>query len=225
MLRNTNLPINENKEPLEVLSEKDFVLEPAYFNMGFSDTNVMELRSGAIIQLRKAQENLRKNKGCEKWTLKIWDGYRPVKVQKRLCDELSADLKKKHPDWNEAQILDGVMDFLALPSTNPSSPAPHNTGGTVDLTVVDENGKDVPMGTGFDDFTEKSHTNYFIGTGSKDEMAETLHENRMLLKNSMESAGFVNDPSGFEWWHYGHGTQEWAYVRKEAHAIYGSAEF
>lgn len=224
MLRNRALPIKDNKEPLEVLSPKDFVLESAYFNMGFSDTDVMELRSGTIIQLKKAQEHLRKNEGCEKWTLKILDGYRSIKVQKTLCDDLSSSLKKQHPDWNDEQILSGVMDFLALPSTNPASPAPHNTGGTVDLTVVDENGIDVPMGTGFDDFTEKSHTNHFSNKGSLDPMAQVFHKNRMLLKTSMESAGFVNDPSGFEWWHYGYGTPEWAYVKQKEHAIYGSAE-
>ena len=225
MLRNTNIPIQDNKEPLEVLNEKDFVLEPAYFNMGVSDTDVMELRSGTVIQLKKAQENLRKNEGCEKWTLKIWDGYRSIKVQKKLCDDYSDSLKKEHPDWNEEQILNGVMDFLALPSTDPATPAPHNTGGTVDLTIVDENGQDVPMGTGFDDFTEKSHTNHFANIGSENETAQVFHQNRMLLKNSMEAAGFVNDPSGFEWWHYGYGTPEWAYVKGKEYAVYGSSEF
>jgi D-alanyl-D-alanine dipeptidase len=222
MLRNLCIPIQDNKEPLEILSSQDFVLEPIYFNWGKSDSDKMELRSGAIIQLKKAQKILRQNPGCEKWTFKIWDPYRSIKVQKRLCDDLYNDLKNAHPDWSEEKLMGGVMDFLALPSTDSSKPAPHNTGGTVDLTIVDENGQEVPMGTGFDDFTEKSHTNYFAN--STDEEERLFHKNRMLLKTSMEAADFVNDPSGFEWWHYGYGTPEWAYVKGKEYAIYGSVE-
>jgi D-alanyl-D-alanine dipeptidase len=218
-----HIPICDNKEPLEILDETEFVLEPAYFNMGVSDTKIIQLRSGAIERLREAKKNLQKISGCEGWNFKIWDGFRPIKVQNQLCINLKKDLKAKYPNWSEEELQKGVMEFLSPPSTDLSAPAPHNTGGVVDLTLVDADGNEIPMGTDFDDFTEKSYTDYFSKAGSKEKMANIYHENRILFKKIMESVGFINDTC--EWWHFAYGTQAWAAAINEKHAIYGSAEF
>ena len=223
MFHRSKIPIKDNGEKLEVLSPQEFIIKPAYFEMGISDTKVMKLRSGTIDRLRIAKKNLRKIKGCEKWNFKIWDGFRPVKVQKRLCDGLANSLKKEHPSWSAKQIQKEVSEFLAFPSLDPNFPAPHNTGGTVDLTIVDGKGNEIPMGTGFDDFTRKSHSNYFAKSGSKEKSAPIFHKNRMLFKKIMENVGFVNAPT--EWWHFCCGTQEWARKTHKKYAIYGSAEF
>jgi len=55
------------------------------------------------------------------------------------------------------------------------------------------NGKDVPMPTEFDDFTEKAHPGY-------ENLPENVLYNRSLLKNVMERHGFTQFPT--EWWHF-----------------------
>ena len=46
--------------------------------------------------------------------------------------------------------------------------------------------------------------------------------NRMILIETMVSAGFVCYPS--EWWHWSYGDKYWAYTQKENHAIYSVIE-
>ena len=59
------------------------------------------------------------------------------------------------------------------------------------------------MGTGFDDFTEKSLTSHFESQSSD------IRDNRRLLYRVMTEAGFTNYP--LEWWHYDYGDSFWSY--------------
>jgi D-alanyl-D-alanine dipeptidase len=43
---------------------------------------------------------------------------------------------------------------------NPAKGSRHNRGAAVDLTLVDQNGQELPMPTPFDDFTDKAHRDY-----------------------------------------------------------------
>jgi D-alanyl-D-alanine dipeptidase len=58
---------------------------------------------------------------------------------------------------------------------------------------VDRDGKDLPMPTPFDDFTERAHRD---ATGIP---AEAAH-NSKLLEGAMLKHGFL--PYPFEWWHF-----------------------
>jgi D-alanyl-D-alanine dipeptidase len=76
---------------------------------------------------------------------------------------------------------------------NPAKGSRHNRGAAVDLTLVDRNGKELEMPTGFDDFTERAHRNYSGGS------AQAL-KNRQLLEDVMKKYGFI--PLATEWWHF-----------------------
>lgn len=104
--------------------------------------------------------------------LKIWDGFRPVSAQFRLWQVC--------PD----------PTYVANPEKGFSS---HSRGNTVDLTLVDLEGNELEMPTGFDDFTAKADRDY-------SDCSETAAENARLLESVMEKYGF----SGYfgEWWHY-----------------------
>lgn len=104
--------------------------------------------------------------------LKIWDGFRPVSAQFRLWQVC--------PD----------PTYVANPEKGFSS---HSRGNTVDLTLVDGEGKELEMPTSFDDFTTKADRDYT-------DCSETAAENAQLLEMVMEKHGF----SGYfgEWWHY-----------------------
>lgn len=212
--------INECFEKLEELRSDEFVLEPMYFKWGHVDTDKMTLRSGAIEHLHKAVKILHKIPGCERWNLKVWDGFRTLNTQKILYDEYYEELKEKHPDWNDEKIKKGVEIFVSLPSSDPLSPSPHNTGGTVDLTLVDADRNEVPMGTPFDEFTERSFPDYFAD--KDDGESQVFHKNRMILKRIMEEAGFVAYHE--EWWDFCYGTIRWAKEVGAEFAIYGSVE-
>ncbi|MFC1647481.1 M15 family metallopeptidase [Patescibacteria group bacterium] len=207
-----HIPIKECEEPLEKFDENEFILEPIYFKWGHSNTDIMEARQGAIKRLTQAKKHLPEN-----YNFKIWDGYRTLKVQQILYDDYYSRLKKEHPDFAHEKLCQMVEIFVSPASRNPKFPSPHNTGGAIDLTIVDENNQELNMGTPFDEFTERSFTNHF----SNDPEGK-IHKNRMMFKKIMEAAGFANYFE--EWWHYSYGDQEWAKTRGESKALYGSVE-
>jgi D-alanyl-D-alanine dipeptidase len=64
----------------------------------------------------------------------------------------------------------------------------------VDLTITDlSTGKDLDMGTGFDNFSDTAHHDF------KDLPAQVI-QNRLLLRTLMEKHGFIALET--EWWHY-----------------------
>ncbi len=103
--------------------------------------------------------------------LKIFDGYRPLAVQKKF--------------WSIMPVEDYVAD--------PFKGSRHNRGAAVDVTLVDGEGREMPMPSGYDDFTEKAHRDYAGAT-------EEELRNRALLEEAMKSEGFLPLPT--EWWHF-----------------------
>jgi D-alanyl-D-alanine dipeptidase len=103
--------------------------------------------------------------------LKIFDAYRPPRAQEVFWQHL--------PDPRYvADIARGSN---------------HSRGVALDLTLVDEAGKDLDMGTAFDAMIELSH--HF-----NPELAPQVHRNRLWLLGIMTQAGFKRIDS--EWWHY-----------------------
>ena len=126
------------------------------------------LRYGTVKKLMAVSEDL-EEMGLY---LKIWDGFRPVSAQFRLWEVC--------PD----------PTYVANPNVGYSS---HSRGNTIDLTLVDANGNELEMPTGFDDFSQKADRDY------SDCTAEAA-DNARLLEIIMEKHGFAGY-SG-EWWHY-----------------------
>jgi zinc D-Ala-D-Ala dipeptidase len=79
--------------------------------------------------------------------------------------------------------------FLA----DPRQGSPHSRGIAVDLTLLDADGNELDMGTGFDAFTPLSHH-------ANLDVAQAAQRNRFLLLGLMTAAGW--DFYGNEWWHY-----------------------
>lgn len=127
------------------------------------------LRYGTVERLKKAQERL-KEKG---YSLKIWDAFRPVEAQFVMWNVYPDD------------------DFVADPTKGFSH---HSRGNTVDVTVIDENGKEIPMPTDFDDFEAMAKYDY---EAEKDTEA---CKNALMLKEIMLDVGFYI--SNTEWWHF-----------------------
>jgi D-alanyl-D-alanine dipeptidase len=120
---------------------------------------------------------------------------------------------QSNPNLDDTTYTQMTQQFVSLPSNSMTAPSPHYTGGSIDLTIVDDSGRPLDMGTAFDDFTDAAHTAHY-------EHSDTIvRENRRLLYHLMTAAGFSNYP--FEWWHYDYGNQFWAYRLEKPNAFYG----
>ena len=192
-----------------------FLIEPAYFEQGLHDDPIVRVRQTVLEILEKARKTLPKN-----WNFKIWDGFRTTVVQQRLYDDLYKKLVQENPEWTHEKLHESVLGFVAEPTKDPLVAAPHNTGGAVDLTIVDENEEELSMGTAFDHFDKESYTFHFQnaapGTPEYD-----FHKNRMILYEVLVPLGFFNYPD--EWWHFSYGDKEWA-KHYDKQILYKSAE-
>lgn len=130
------------------------------------------LRSRVAAALKNVQDEIK----LLGWKLKIFDGYRPFSVQKIMYE------------W---AVKNRKTAFVGKPTYNSAS---HPRGTTVDLTIVDEKGKELEMPTKFDDFTIRASHNFFKGVSRK------AIKNREFLKHIMEKHGFKSIKN--EWWHY-----------------------
>ncbi len=133
---------------------------------------------------------------------KIYDAYRPIIVQQRLYDYYKNKKQVENPNIDEDKLNGIMLMYVSKPSYDIFNPSLHNTGGAVDLTIVDSNDNELDMGCKFDCFEDIARTNYFEGTNSE------IEHNRKLLCDTMNKVGFVNLQS--EWWHYDYGDRNWA---------------
>jgi len=184
----------------------------AYYEQGIPGSiPTCMLREGAAERLLRAAELL-----PEGWKFRIFDGWRPYLVQKALFDDYLCQLayREENADLTVRELLRLTREFVAFPSTDPLSPFNHGGGGAVDLTILNEKGEPLNMGTGFDDFTDLSHTRWFEEHDTDPE----ARDNRRLLYHVMTEAGFTNYDG--EWWHFDYGNTLWA-SRTGGTPIYG----
>jgi D-alanyl-D-alanine dipeptidase len=83
---------------------------------------------------------------------------------------------------------------------NPQRGSIHSFGMALDITLLDADGRELDMGTGFDDMTELSHPALearFLASGA---LTAQQVANRQLLRDAMFQAGFVGINT--EWWHF-----------------------
>jgi D-alanyl-D-alanine dipeptidase len=76
----------------------------------------------------------------------------------------------------------------------------HNYGAALDVTICDEKGVPLDMGSDFDDFSEISFPNKEVYFYSKGRLSDKQMKNRKLLRKVMRKEGFRNLPT--EWWHF-----------------------
>lgn len=173
------------------------------------DSGRMYMREGAAARLVAAAKALMAETDGQS-TLKIYDAFRPLALQRQLFDQIKSDIATKENLVGKA-LWERVTQFIADPDLTP----PHSTGGATDLTIVDiATGQERDMGTPVDTIDDAVNTWHAV--------APAARANRELLWNIMTAQGFVNLAS--EWWHYSYGDQYWAIYQGEQSARYGSKE-
>lgn len=160
------------------------------------------MRKESAEKLAKAQELLHKK--FPHYNLLVYDGLRPRRVQRQM--------------W---AIVKGTpqQGYVA----DPDKGSIHNYGAAVDLTIADNKGIPLDMGTPYDYFGIKAQPRYesfFLHPESIDSakietvLKKVLHaaidsakaltdaqiNNRLLLREVMQQTGFI--PFRNEWWHF-----------------------
>lgn len=152
---------------------EDIVLDMAYADtLNFLRTRLYgcpkcQLRAEVALALGNAAQEAKRRH----LRLVVFDCYRPYSVQVAMY-EIVKDER-----------------YVAKPGKGSN----HNKGCAVDLSLSDESGKLLDMGTDFDDFSEKSHIDY-------PNLSNEQIRNRSVLKQIMVKAGFI--PYKSEWWHF-----------------------
>ena len=208
------IPILECGEPLVPIPLEQFAMESPhpYEKLGasYGETSAYHLRQGVLDALVAAQVQLQKQHPG--WRIQIFDAYRPVEVQQFMVNYTFAEVvqvQNLNPetlsDNQRNAIWQEVYKIWAVPSLDPMTPPPHSTGAAVDITLVDATGQPIDMGSPIDELSPRSHPDYYANQPEK-----PYHDNRQLLREVMDSAGFRRHPN--EWWHFCLGDQMWAWL-------------
>jgi zinc D-Ala-D-Ala dipeptidase len=162
------------KVNLRYASENNFLKKNVY-----GDFHQCFLHRIAAEKLRKAATELQEEKPG--WKLLAFDCLRPRSVQEKLFAVVKGTPQQPY-----------VAD--------PRSGSIHNYGFAIDLSLEDESGRELDMGTAFDDFTPLSQPNHEREYLEAGKLTKDQIEHRFILRNLMLHAGFVQLP--IEWWHY-----------------------
>lgn len=139
--------------------------------------------------LRRVELKLRERR----LRLKIFDCYRPVRAVTHFMRWVadSKDQRTK-PDYYPSLDKSALLGEYIAPTSG------HSRGATLDLTLMkcrDDAGNcsELDMGTAFDFFDPRAHTDSRQVTAAQ-------RDNRQRLRSAMQGEGFENYAQ--EWWHY-----------------------
>lgn len=138
------------------------------------------LRPEAAAALDKAQKALSaRHPG---YRLKVYDASRPMSAQRKMYNAVRGTAKAR---------------YVSNPRNGGGL---HNYGMAVDITIVDEKGQELPMGTKVDHLGREANVDreaQLVRTGV---ITAAERANRNLLREVMAAGGFR--PLKSEWWHF-----------------------
>lgn len=215
------VPIIECSEPLVKIPLELFAVESPhpYEKLGapYGKHSPYFLRQSVVDNLIAAQNYLQLL--LPNWRIQIFDAYRPVAVQQFMVNyafgealQMAVLTEAELSPENSQAIWEEVYKIWAEPSLDEKTPPPHSTGAAVDVTLVDDMGEILNMGSPIDEMSGRSHPDYFANFSTA--QAQQYHANRQLLYDVMEKAGFRRNPR--EWWHFSLGDQMWAWLKNQA---------
>lgn len=159
---------------LKYASSDNFMKENLY-----REFNSCYLHKDAFVKFQKAIQLLKESKSRRRFIL--YDCLRPRSIQYKLWEKVKGTSKEPYV-------------------ANPEKGSIHNFGFALDLSLLDENGKELDMGTLFDDFTSLSEPTQEKAFFKKGKLTPSQFANRKILRNILLQAGFEQRPN--EWWHY-----------------------
>lgn len=196
-------------EPL-VYMDDIFLCDSRYYRWAGMGGNALPGSSPSIMCRKTVCDMLEQAEKLlpEGYRFVIFDAYRPAAVQQSLWDFYREQKRKENPDKTEEEIDELTMFCVSFPSYDVLLPTLHNTGGAVDLTIAGPDGRELDMGCGFDEFTDRAWTTYYEPGEAGEGIDTAARDNRRMLYNVMTEVGFTNFPA--EWWHFDYGDEKWA---------------
>jgi len=113
--------------------------------------------------------------------LLVLDALRPHRVQIELWDFLDGT---------------GLRQYVA----DPARGSIHSFGMAIDATVVDARGRELDMGSGFDEMIELSHPRLEARHLASGALTPAQQRARELLRGALAAGGFRGIEN--EWWHF-----------------------
>ena len=152
----------------------------------YDDLHRAYLHPEAAKALLKAQKRLKElHPG---YSLIIYDAARPMSVQQKM--------------WN---VVKGTSKNIYV--SNPARGGGlHNYGLAVDVSIADEKGRPLSMGTKVDHLGKEAHIDTEASMVQQGIITARDRRNRQLLRRVMTDAGFK--PLRSEWWHFNFRTRE-----------------
>lgn len=149
--------------------------------------------------------------------VKLYDGLIHAYLHPAAASALlkaSAELHKLHPGYYllvkdasrpmsvQRKMYQAVRGTPKAPYvSNPRNGGGlHNYGLAVDITIVDKNGNELPMGTNVDHLDPEANIDKEETLVKRGIISETERQNRLLLRRVMRAGGFT--PLKSEWWHF-----------------------
>jgi D-alanyl-D-alanine dipeptidase len=111
----------------------------------------------------------------------VLDALRPHRVQVLLWDFLEGT---------------GLQQYVA----DPARGSIHSFGMALDVTVLDAEGRELDMGSGFDEMNELSHPRLEASHLASGALTPAQVAHRALLRGAMAAGGF--NGIDLEWWHF-----------------------
>lgn len=146
----------------------------------YTDLQEAYLHPKAAQSLAKAQKILKSE--YPHLSLKVYDAARPMQIQQKM--------------WN---TVAGTSKSIYV--SNPKNGGGlHNYGMAVDVTLCNEQGDTLPMGTLIDHLGKYAHTDEEKELVAKGIISPQARKNRELLRYVMQQAGFKVLRT--EWWHF-----------------------
>jgi D-alanyl-D-alanine dipeptidase len=113
--------------------------------------------------------------------LLVLDALRPHRVQIELWDFLDGT---------------GLRQYVA----DPARGSIHSFGMAIDATLIDAEGRELDMGSGFDEMIELSHPRLEAHHLASGALTRAQHGARELLRDALAAGGFRGIEN--EWWHF-----------------------
>ena len=137
------------------------------------------LQPDVAAMLAKASKLLREK--YPKYYLLVMDAARPLSVQQKMWDAVK-----------------GTPNNIYV--ANPRKTGLHNYGAAVDVTITNEYGVELDMGTPFDFFGLEAQPAKEAEMLKQRKLTQEQLDNRQILRNVMNKAGFITYQR--EWWHF-----------------------
>lgn len=147
----------------------------------YGNFNKAYLQKDVAFKLAKAQKHLKQK--FPYYNIIVYDAARPRHIQQIMWDTIKVNAAER-------------PKYLS----NPKYGSLHNFGAAVDVSIVNNDGIELDMGTEYDYFGELAYPTLESKMIREEKLTFRQISNREILREAMQKAGFFNIQT--EWWHF-----------------------